>query len=424
MNKPTIAAAIRRQNADKRIPMADRLLPLSAALCVLAAMLVIASFTGLWPTDANPYNTYAIQADAWLHGHLDIVDGAQYTWLELAIKDGKYYVSFPPFPSFVLLPFAAALGTHTPDHLLMWAVTVLGVLLAARLSRRRGGDAAQQLQGVLFLFLGNGYLFIAMRGYVWFMAQAMCFTLSLAALVCAREGRGALSLACWACAVGCRPMQALYLPVLLRILWLGEHEKEPSMTPLGLLRARWRWLIAPVLIGAVYMALNVLRFGNPLEFGHSYLPEFTRAADGQFSLSYAAHNAQSYLRLPQTGGENGALRFYKYEGMAFYLLNPMFVLYAAAWLRALLRAKRGERREFLLLPVLLATHVAILCCHRTLGGWQFGNRYLLDMLPFVYDALPGLRAHSGPGELLLAPLAVLGTVLQLLGTAAIYSAWI
>ena len=424
MKKPAVAVDTSRKAEKVHRPLSVRLLPPCAVLCVLAAMLAVAAFTGLWPMDENPYNSYAIQADAWLHGHLDIPDGAQYTWLELAIREGKYYVSFPPFPSFVLLPFAAVLGTHTPDHLLMWAVTALGVLMALRLSRKRCGSEALRLQWVLFLFLGNGYLFIAMRGSVWFMAQAMCFVLSLAALVLAREGHGAVSLVCWACAVGCRPMQALYLPVLLRILWLGEQrEKEPSLTLLGLLRARWRWLIAPVLIGAVYMALNVLRFGNPLEFGHSYLPEFTRAADGQFSLSYAAHNAQSYLRLPQTGGENGALRFYKYEGMAFYLLNPMLVLYAAAWLRALLRAKRGERREFLLLPVLLAAHGAILCCHRTLGGWQFGNRYLLDMLPFVYDELLDLRA-GGTSDTWLAPLATWGMALHLLGTAAVYNAWI
>ena len=424
MKKPAVAAVTSRKAEKVHRPLSVRLLPPCAVLCVLAAMLVVASFTGLWPTDENPYNAYAIQADAWLHGHLDIVDGARYTWLELAIRDGRYYVSFPPFPSFVLLPFAAALGTRTPDHLLMWAVTALGVWLAVRLSRGRVRDAATRLHSVLFLFLGNGYLFIAMRGYVWFMAQAMCFALSLAALVCAREGRGTLSLAFWACAVGCRPMQALYLPVLLSILRQGMCKSAAELSLTGLLRARWRWLIAPMLIGVVYMALNALRFGNPLEFGHSYLPEFTRAQNGQFSLTYAAHNVQSYLRLPQTGGENGALRFYKFEGMAFYLMNPILVMYAAAWLRALLRAGKGKRCGLLALPVLLSAHAAVLCCHRTLGGWQFGNRYLLDMLPFVYDALLDLRREGGAGELLLAPLAVPGTVLQLLGTAAIYNAWI
>ena len=34
------------------------------------------------------------------------------------------------------------------------------------------------------------------------------------------------------------------------------------------------------------MGYNLARFGNPLEFGHNYLPEFTRAADGQFSFAY------------------------------------------------------------------------------------------------------------------------------------------
>lgn len=416
-------ASLTKQQCEKKWKLSCCLLPLCAMLCVLAAMLAVAAFTGLWPMDENPYNSYAIQADAWLHGHLDIPDGAQYTWLELAIREGKYYVSFPPFPSFVLLPFAAVLGTHTPDHLLMWAVTALGVLMALRLSRKRCGSEALRLQWVLFLFLGNGYLFIAMRGSVWFMAQAMCFVLSLAALVLAREGHGAVSLVCWACAVGCRPMQALYLPVLLRILCCTGKNENSRLSVADLLRTRWRWLLAPAVIGLVYMALNALRFGNPLEFGHSFLPEFTRAEAGQFSLSYAPHNAMSYLRLPQTGGEGGALRFYKYEGMAFYLTNPLLLMYAAVWLRTLVRAKQGARLRLLLLPALLALHGAIICCHRTLGGWQFGNRYLLDMLPFVYDELLDLRA-GGTSDTWLAPLATWGMALHLLGTAAVYNAWI
>ena len=32
-------------------------------------------------------------------------------------------------------------------------------------------------------------------------------------------------------------------------------------------------------------------------------------------------------------------------------------------------------------------YVFILCCHRTLGGWQFGNRYLKDVMPFMFYAL-------------------------------------
>ena len=77
-------------------------------ICPLAFLIVLwvaASFTGHWATEENPYRSYALQACAWLNGRLDLEK--DYPWLELAIYEGKYYVSFPPFPSLVLLPFAA-----------------------------------------------------------------------------------------------------------------------------------------------------------------------------------------------------------------------------------------------------------------------------------------------------------------------------
>ena len=69
-------------------------------ICPLAFLIVLwvaASFTGHWATEENPYRSYALQACAWLDGRLDL--GKDYPWLELAIYEGKYYVSFPPFPS-------------------------------------------------------------------------------------------------------------------------------------------------------------------------------------------------------------------------------------------------------------------------------------------------------------------------------------
>ena len=102
-----------------------------ALLTTAAVFLVLMMFTGQWPWRANDYNTYALQADAWLHGRLDL--GQDYPWLELAIYDGKYYASFPPFPSYVLLPFAACFGKSTPDHWIALAFAALAVRYAAAL---------------------------------------------------------------------------------------------------------------------------------------------------------------------------------------------------------------------------------------------------------------------------------------------------
>ena len=389
---------------------------LCAALGMLAAMLVIAAFTGQWPTGENAYHSYVLQACAWLEGRLDL--GQDYSWLELAIVDGRYYVSFPPFPSYVMLPFAAVLGYAVPDNLIAWAVTLLGVLYAVRLCRLTRRNDSQTLFWALFLYLGTGYLFISMSGAVWFIAQTMCFTLSLMALTHAFQGQGGLSLTCWACAVGCRPMAALYLPLLIWLLW----QTKGSLTLKQWIARRWYWPLPAMLIAGSYMALNQARFGNPFEFGHNYLPEFVRAAEGQFSLSYFTANLKLLLRLPLWDASSGTFLFSSDQTTAFWLINPMYFSVGAAWIGGLRR--RRSVPAAVMLPILVAVHVFILCCHRTLGGWQFGNRYLLDMMPWLFAGLLLWTPADSRLNRWSVPLMAWGFVLNAIGTVATYHGWI
>ncbi|MBQ6527339.1 MAG: hypothetical protein IJI38_02330, partial [Clostridia bacterium] len=68
-------------------------------------------------------------------------------------------------------------------------------------------------------------------------------------------------------------------------------------------------------------------------------------------------------------------------------------------------------------------HVLLICMHRTLGGFQFGNRYFVDLMPFL---LLGLLSWKNPNERFDAfqtPLFALGTCLNLLGTVMTYRTW-
>lgn len=402
MNPPL--SAIRRKYAPY----------VSAVLGVLVVMLVVASFTGQWPTRANAYNSYVLQANAWLEGRLDL--GRDYSWLELAIVDGKYYVSFPPFPSYVLLPFAAIFRHNTPDNAIAWAVTVLGALYAVKLYQMTRRDKRAAFW-VLFLYLGTGYLFISMNAYVWFIAQTMCFTLSLMSLVHAKKGQGGIALACWACAVGCRPMAALYLPVLVWLLW----QTKGPLTFWRWVAKRWYWALPTLLIAGSYMALNQARFGNPLEFGHNYLPEFVRAENGQFSLSYFSKNLPLLLRLPGWDAERQRAIYFTGDTIAFWLIDPMYLCVGAAWVYGLV--KRRSLPAAAMLPVMAVAHVFILCCHRTLGAWQFGNRYMVDMMPWLFYGLMVWMPEDDRFARWSAPLWVWGFAINVVGTVATYNKW-
>lgn len=395
----------------------------ASVACVLLALLVIMMFTGYWPSHHNPYNSYVRQACAWLEGRLDLDNGAFLTWLELAIHDGKYYVSFPPFPSYVMLPFAAIWGLDTPDAWIALAVTALGAAYACLLYLRLCKDQKGMLW-VLFLFLGTGYLFIAVNGWVWFIAQNLCFTLSLMAIYHALKGQGVVSLSCWACAVGCRPMVLLYLPLLLWLLYREQRERFPADPGWRIVLRRWYWIIGPAVIGGSYMLLNYLRFGSIFEFGHNYLPEFTRAEHGQFSHHYILDNMLALLRLPTWINGETSLTFFNINGMAFWLTNPLLITVMAAWIFACFSKPRKPWPIMVMLPVLTLLYVVILCAHRTLGGWHFGNRYLLDIMPWLFFGLLCWKPRSGAFATINMPLACFGVAMNLVGTVATYNNWI
>ena len=387
-------------------------------ICPLAFLIVLwvaASFTGHWATEENPYRSYALQACAWLDGRLDL--GKDYPWLELAIYEGKYYVSFPPFPSLVLLPFAAVWGANTPDHWISLGFSIIGIIYAIRLYRAITGTYEMAEQYVLFLFLGNGYLFIALQGgWVWYMAQTMCFTFSLMSLFYAAKKHIGRAFAFLACAFGCRPMVAAYIPL---ILMLGTEKASVKTW----MRKGYRLIPACMIIG-FYLMLNAARFDNPFEFGHTHLPEFVRSTEGQFSLNYATKNFKQLFRLPQTGGEHGMLIYDTYDCMAFWLIDPIIVSFMVTWLYALTRKRKACGLNLIIVPATICVHLMIVCCHKTMGGYQFGNRYIVDMLPYVFYGLITYKQGVGKAEWLNNPLFALGFSINLIGTVSTYNHWI
>lgn len=365
----------------------------AAAVFIVAALhFVFMGFTGKHLFSSNPYNSYAKQCAAWLQGRLDL--GQDYPWLELAVLGGKYYVSFPPFPSYLLLPFAVFFGENTPDSLLSFLVMLVGVAYAARIALRLQLPTYQCILLPVFLYCGSCVWQITVDGWVWFFAQNLSFTLTLMSLFYAISSAKARAVFCLCCAVGCRPFQIVYFPLLLLLLL----QNTPGDT---LLQKMHRVLFKPfagyvpsILIAASYMLLNLLRFGSPVEFGHSYLPEFVRSEYGQFHWRYLLQNAPCLLRLPRLNATTGLLEPPKWDGMNVFLSFPILIWYLFVVLRSAQRrrqsgalAPRPNRWANRLIVCLAGLHTLLFLFHRTMGGAHFGNRYIADAMPAIFLAV-------------------------------------
>ena len=386
----------------------DRVFPhprlmLCALLLLLHAFLWLA--TGYLPMQANPYHSYALQAQSWLNGRLDV---DYCSWLEQAICQGRYYISFPPLPSVILLPFVALFGVSTPDHLLTFLAALIGALCAFDMAKKSGRQDGACVFWALFVTAGSNLIFVSMLGWVWYMAQTFAFAFTMAAFagaVSGQEARMRRSLFYLACAVGCRPLNLLFFPVLFYLIW----QRLPQKTPGTLLR-RWYWLIAPGCVAVFLCALNAARFGSITEFGHNYLPEFLESPDGQFSLTYLPYNLFRCVRL-----YTGNFEIPRFDGWAFYLVMPIYICALAS---PLLSKRRPDTLFWLTIVVMLA-HLCFTCAHKTLGGWHFGCRYLIDALPLAYLLCMQTRRDCAVRRL-DAVLMAAGLIVNLCGTVWFY----
>lgn len=347
--------------------------------------------------------------------------GKDYPHLELAIYNSKYYVSFPPFPSYIMLPFALIFKNKTPDSWIAILTVLLGAIYSIKLYQSMKKESKQAIFWVVFLFLVTNVLFTSINGWVWFIAQNMSLTLSIMALYYATRGNITLSLLFWACSVGCRPFQIIYFPVLIYILYKKIKSRDNNITIIEIIRKKWFCVIPMMLVALSYMILNYARFGSIIEFGHNYLPEFMRAEQGQFSLKYVLPNLKNLFRLPKVS-ESGQLDFYNMNGILFLLVSPMFISYFYYIIKDFLYRKKLTIHIGLFLLIII--HIFLLICHKTMGGWHFGNRYINDTLPFVFFGILALQSDKKDCIWLHSILCHFGILLNIIGTIAIYNHWI
>lgn len=383
----------------------------SASLLLLMFLLLGCSFT-----DTNIYNTYALQADRWRQGFLDL--GQNYSWLELAQYQGKYYCSFPPFPSCVLFPLTFVFGSQTPDYCIMFLVDLIMTAYLYLIAVKLGMQEEDAMILTLLVTVGANTLYIMVKPYVWFFAQLICFTTATMAIYYALSGNGGLSLFCWGCSVGCRPMQVLFLPVLLVLLYRKERKNDESLPVRKLLARRWYWAVPVSVVAGFYMLLNGLRFGNILEFGHNYLPEFIEAEYGQFHIAYMKNNLLSLFRLPQVN-ENGAMIINHFGDLNFLLISPIILAVLIGWLWMILKKDGVLLGWGMLVFCLSAAYLLVITMHRTLGGWQFGNRYTIDILPYIFLLGAMVFSRHKKSVKYMLPLLIYGVGLNVFGTVIV-----
>ncbi len=362
----------------------------------------------------TPWNHFALLADSWLHGRLDLGGPPPvYTGNnDFSHFGGRWYVPFPPFPAVLLLPLVAAAGR--PDALqdgqfFIWLAGLAPAVLFLVLEKLRTNGRSSRSErddwmlALLFAF-GSVYFFSAEQGTVWYAAHvvgaALCAFYVLFALDAERPLLAGLMLG-----FGFATRTPLLFAAPLFVLEaLRTCQREGAACaldrPLAALAAvdlrsfakKFALFAAPLLvIIALTLWHNQARFGDPFEVGYRHLDVAWKARMekwGLFSYHYLGRNLAVLLSgLPWTGDPRVPVPFQiNAHGLALWFTTPLYF-----WLLW----PRSTRVPHHALWLTVAC-VALPTLFYQNSGWvQFGYRFSNDysVLLFVLLAI-GARSFG------------------------------
>lgn len=369
---------------------------------LIALALGLVAFGVYWRSNPSPigwYEHFVYQADAFLHGRLDLVGTPSY-YVDLAPYRDKFYLPMPPGPALVLLPLVAVFGVATAleAHAAI-ALGALDVALGYWAFRRVGASTRSAVFGALLLGFSSVMWSAAALGTAWFFAHLVAIAAVLLALgELAGPRRGALVGLCFALGWLARAPLLFTAPFAFLFLWRTRSHAQALAFA----------LVAIASVGA-YGLFDQARFDDPWETGerlHSPATSLSSAKEqGLFAPVHVPANVGALL-----------LRGFDVVPEAPYFKpspEGLSILFTTPALLALLFPRRRYRRvEWLALAC--AACVLLPSLFWFSSGWvQWGYRYALDSLPFALVAL--LLAHErGPRAVEWLLLAI-GAAVDLLG---------
>jgi hypothetical protein len=382
----------------------------------------------------SPYNHYVYLAEGWLHGRLALAgpppnendwakvdvltlrDGRTVKGLygsrtggpadrfyplrgtsetipesEIATRSSIRYVSFPPLPAVVMLPFVAVAGLRFNDVLFtaLWAALnpVLLFLLLRSLSRRglSRRTPTEDLWLTVMFGVGSVYYYCSVVGEVWFTAHVIAVTVTIVYTWASLDAaRPALAGLCVGLGLATRPpglgfMTVLFLWEAVRITGAlavvdGRRRFRPNRE---LLIKLLRFAVPLTAVVVVLMAHNWVRFRDPFEFGHRYLNVQWQERIQRFGLinyHFLSRNlAAALVLLPRILAKWPYLKISQH-GMSLFVTTP-----ALAY--TLARGQPNRLRVALWLTVLATALPSLL--YQNSGYIQLGYRFSLDYMVFL-----------------------------------------
>lgn len=359
---------------------------------VAVLVVVLAVYLAATPRTNQTYRHFVYMARGFLQGRVDM-PGVPAYYHDVVHLGGRTYAPFPPVPAILLLPAVAVWGEGTDQGRVGQAVAATAVAVFVAALRRMGVPPSVRIFCGAALAFGSVLWPATAIGTTWFFAQEVV-ELAMALLAWELAG-GARPLVLGAVAVGGWLTRVTVLPAtpaLALLIWL-RHRRMAAVLA---------FLAANAVGVLVYLAYNLLRFGNPLQTGYGILSMAAPNAEavahwGFFNPRYVPqHLYAMLLRPPDLLPTPPYLRPSPW-GMSLLFTSPLVV-------RLLFPRSRAGWSGW---GALLLSMAVPMLFYFSVGWVQFGYRYSLDWWVFLLAMLAvALGNRPGPVDYALVGLSV------------------
>jgi hypothetical protein len=333
------------------------------------------------------------------------------SWLNEFIPLGdRFYSAFPLGSVLTMLPFAALKAIGLIDSMpgafiaALCAGIVCFLLLA--ISESYGLEPTRQILLTSAMLFGTWLWVNLTFGGAWQLALGFAMIGELGAIYfSAVDRRPVLAGAFFALAFGNRTEVLLTAPIFMYLLSRNGRELRQAVRTIAAFSP------VPVFLGLATLFYNQARFDSFLDFGYARIPGVLAEPwyrDGIFSIYYIPGQAFEMLIKPWR-----VLSEFPYvvpDGFSSSILISSPFLF--------LLARSGARDRVLKYTAWLAISLLtlLLWSHGNSGGWQFGYRYAIVLLPWAFVIL----LENSPKKITVIEWAVYGFSIF----ANLYAVWL
>lgn len=326
-------------------------------------------------------------ADNIVHGRIGLAEQPP-PWLnEFVPFDGTYYSVFPLGSVITMIPFAIAKATgiitEMPGGLIGAFIAAAGGLLLLQLAQRYEVSRSRAIVMAAGMLFGTwAWTNITVAG-AWQLALGFSFVGELGAIYFVLfDRRPLIAGAFFALAFGNRTEVLLTAPIFLYLLWRAEPDigapkmNEARSTQISRLI---KFCVFPFVLGVATLLYNYIRFGSFADFGYARIPGVLNEPwyiHGIFSPYYIPRQVwemllkgwdmRDHFPLPMPNGFSSSI-----------LISSPFLLFA-------FRSGWRDRVVKYAAWAAVITLCLILWMHGNSGGWQFGYRYAIVCLPWLF----------------------------------------